>query len=116
VDEDPEAVTTPDEPSGDGAPDVVGSEVDDEPWERPVDKFKRSAAGSVLAAGLLGVRDALEGRPKKDEPAIVSEAPEPKLDHIDIVLDPEHPERSRATVFLPPHDEPRDDRPADTDG
>ena len=76
-----------------------------EPWERPIDKFKRGAAGSVIAAGLLGVRDALEGRPEREEPAIVSEAPEPKLDHIDIVLDPDHPERSRAVVYLPPHDD-----------
>ena len=76
-----------------------------EPWERPIDKFRRGAAGSVLAAGLLGLRDAMEGRPEKEEPAIVSEAPEPKLDHIDIVLDPDHPERSRAIVYLPPRDE-----------
>jgi hypothetical protein len=77
----------------------------EEPWERPIDKFRRGAAGSVLAAGLLGLRDAMEGRPEKEEPAIVSEAPEPKLDHIDIVLDPDHPERSRAVVYLPPRDE-----------
>ncbi len=61
----------------------------------------------MIAAGLLGVRDALEGRPEREEPAIVSEAPEPKLDHIDIVLDPDHPERSRAVVYLPrPDDTP----------
>jgi hypothetical protein len=80
-----------------------------EPWERPIDKFRRGAAGSVIAAGLLGVRDALEGRPEKEEPAIVSEAPEPRLDHIDLVLDPEHPERSRAVVYLPPPVERDDD-------
>ncbi len=74
-------------------------------WERPIDRFRRSSAGTVIAAGLLGVRDALEGRPEREEPAIVSEAPEPKLDHIDIVLDPDHPERSRAVVYLPPRDE-----------
>jgi hypothetical protein len=74
-------------------------------WERPIDRFRRSSAGTVIAAGLLGVRDALEGRPEREEPAIVAEAPEPKLDHIDIVLDPEHPERSRAVVYLPPHDD-----------
>ena len=78
----------------------------DENWERPIDKFRRGAVGSVVAAGLLGVRDALEGRPEREEPQIVAEAPEPKLDNIDIVLDPEHPERSRAIVYLPPHDEP----------
>jgi len=80
-------------PDGDGA------------WERPIDRFRRSSAGSVIAAGLLGVRDALEGRPEREEPAIVTQAPEPKLDHIDIVLDPEHPERSRAVVYLPSHDD-----------
>jgi hypothetical protein len=77
-----------------------------EPWERPIDRFRRGAAGSVIAAGLLGVRDALEGRPEKEEPAIVSE---PRLDHIDLVLDLEHPERSRAIVYLPPTDAPNDD-------
>jgi hypothetical protein len=94
VDEEPEApVAGPD----DDAPD--------EAWERPIDRFRRGAAGSVIAAGLLGVRDALEGRPEKDEPAIVAEAPEPTLDRIDLVLDPEHPERSRAIVYLPPRDD-----------
>ena len=77
----------------------------DEQWERPIDRFRRGAAGSVIAAGLLGVRDALEGRPEKEEPAIVTEAPEPKLDHIDLVLDPEHPENSRAIVYLPRRDD-----------
>ena len=76
-----------------------------EAWERPIDRFRRGAAGSVIAAGMLGLRDALEGRPEKEEPAIVSEAPEPRLDHIDLVLDPEHPERSRAVVYLPPPEE-----------
>jgi len=96
-----------DDPVEDPAEENPGSQPESgtEPWERPIDRFRRGAAGSVIAAGLLGVRDALEGRPEKEEPAIVSEAPEPKLDHIDIVLDPEHPERSRAIVYLPPHDE-----------
>jgi hypothetical protein len=89
---------TPDEANAD-APDA------EEEWERPIDRFRRSSAGAVIAAGLLGVRDALEGRPEREEPAIVSEAPEPKLDHIDLVLDPEHPERSRAIVYLPPPDD-----------
>ncbi|MGZ6994802.1 MAG: hypothetical protein ACXVIM_06290, partial [Acidimicrobiia bacterium] len=38
---------------------------------RQVDKFRRTAAGSVVAAGLLGLRDALEGRPEKEETAVV---------------------------------------------
>ena len=95
IDDPHEAPDESDEPDG-----------DPEHWERPIDKFRRSGAGSVIAAGLLGVRDALEGRPEREEPAIVSEAPEPKLDHIDIVLDPDHPERSRAVVYLPHPDDP----------
>jgi hypothetical protein len=78
------------------------ADAEGEPWERPIDRFRRGAAGSVIAAGLLGVRDALEGRPEREEPAIVADAPNPTLDHIDLVLDPEHPERSRAIVHLPP--------------
>ncbi|MEX1006903.1 MAG: hypothetical protein WD271_03565 [Acidimicrobiia bacterium] len=72
-------------------------------WERPVDRFKRSAAGSVVAAGLLGLRDALEGRPEKEEPAIISEAPAaPPPDNLDVILDFEHPERSVVYVYEPP--------------
>ena len=72
-------------------------------WERPVDKFKRTAAGSVVTAGLLGLRDALEGRPEKEEPAIVAEAPAaPPLDGIEVVLDFEHPERSVVYLSDPP--------------
>jgi hypothetical protein len=107
VDDDREALTgeEPEAPSETAGETAGETPEDPESWERPIDKFRRGAAGSVIAAGLLGVRDALEGRPEKEEPAIVSEAPEPKLDHIDIVLDPEHPERSRAVVYLPPRDE-----------
>lgn len=95
-----------DEPKIEGDDEAgAADEAEPEPWERPIDKFRRGAAGSVIAAGLLGVRDAIEGRPEREEPAIVSEAPEPKLDHIDIVLDPDHPERSRAIVYLPARDE-----------
>ena len=94
------------EAAGTERADASDGDADSEEWERPIDRFRRGAAGSVIAAGLLGVRDALEGRPEREEPAIVSEAPEPKLDHIDIVLDPDHPERSRAVVYLPPRDEP----------
>jgi hypothetical protein len=103
VDDDPSLDPEPDDDTD--APEPSGDAPADEAWERPIDKFRRGAAGSVIAAGLLGVRDALEGRPEKEEPAIVAEAPEPTLDHIDLVLDPDHPERSRAIVYLPP---PRD--------
>jgi hypothetical protein len=98
----------PEAPPPDEQPAEESDERRGEQWERPIDKFRRGAVGSVVAAGLLGVRDALEGRPEKEEPVIVSEAPEPKLDHIDLVLDPEHPERSRAVVYLPPRDDASD--------
>ncbi|HEX4529674.1 MAG TPA: hypothetical protein VIA11_09655 [Acidimicrobiia bacterium] len=106
AEQEPEEQRPPDEPDGAAASDAAEP---GEVWERPIDRFRRGAAGSVIAAGLLGVRDALEGRPEKEEPAIVSEAPEPRLDHIDLVLDPEHPERSRAVVYLPPPEERDDD-------
>ncbi len=106
AEQEPEEQGPPDEPDGAAASDAAEPGV---VWERPIDRFRRGAAGSVIAAGLLGVRDALEGRPEKEEPAIVSEAPEPRLDHIDLVLDPEHPERSRAVVYLPPPEERDDD-------
>jgi hypothetical protein len=98
--DDAERSEEPDDDGAEEATDTAG-----EPWERPIDRFRRSSAGTVIAAGLLGVRDALEGRPEREEPAIVADAPEPKLDHIDLVLDPEHPERSRAIVYLPPSDD-----------
>ena len=58
----------------------------------------RGAVGSVVAAGLLGLRDALEGRPEREEVTIVSEAPEREPAPIDVQLDLEHPERSVAVV------------------
>lgn len=47
---------------------------------RPVDKFRTTAVGTVVAAGLLGLRDALEGRPEREEVAIVTEAPNRQVD------------------------------------
>ena len=67
--------------------------------ERPVDRFRRSATGAVVAAGMLGLRDALEGRPEKEEVAIVNEAPDaPPARDFEVVLDFDHPERSIAVV------------------
>lgn len=66
--------------------------------DRPVDRFRRSATGAVVAAGLLGLRDALEGRPEKEEVAIVNEAPDAPPRDVDVVIDFDHPERSVAVV------------------
>jgi hypothetical protein len=65
---------------------------------RPVDRFRRSATGAVVAAGLLGLRDALEGRPEKEEVAIVNEAPTAPPRDVDVVIDFDHPERSIVVV------------------
>jgi len=72
--------------------------------DRPVDRFRRSATGAVVAAGLLGLRDALEGRPEKEEVAIVNEAPEGPPRDVEVVIDFEHPERSVAVVRRPEDD------------
>jgi hypothetical protein len=66
----------------------------------PIEKFRRTAAGSVFAAGLLGLRDVLE--PAKDEqPAIVEDwsgGPEPFSEPLVLRLDPDHPEDSIVLV------------------
>ena len=87
----------------DGGTETSGAE-----WERPIDKFRRTATGTVVAAGLLGLRDAMEGRPEKEEVTIVSEAPTRPVGDLDIVIDPDHPERTVAIVRRPP--------PPDNDG
>jgi hypothetical protein len=71
-------------------------------WERPVDKIRRSAAGAVVAAGLFGLRDALEGRPEKDEPAIVAEAPTaPPPGTLEVLIDFERPGHALAIIYVP---------------
>jgi hypothetical protein len=72
---------------------------------RPVDRFRQTAAGTVVAAGLLGLRDALEGRPEKEEVTIVSEAPTRPEGGFTLVFDADDP--SRLTVLLP--DTPKPD-------
>ena len=69
--------------------------------DRPVDRFRRSATGAVVAAGLLGLRDALEGRPEKEEVTIVNEAPGAPPRDLEVVIDFDHPERSVAVVRHP---------------
>jgi 4'-phosphopantetheinyl transferase len=68
-------------------------------WTRPIDKFRDTAVGSVFAAGLLGLRDALEP-PKKDEVAIVRDhaGDPPFKDPFVLRLDPDHPEDSIVMV------------------
>ena len=66
----------------------------------------------MLAAGLLGIADALEGRPRKEEVVIVQEAPsapprEPR--RLELLLDPDDP--SKSLVFLPQPADGGDDAP-----
>jgi 4'-phosphopantetheinyl transferase len=66
---------------------------------RPIDRFRDTAVGSVLAAGLLGLRDALEP-PKKEEIAVVQDyaGDPPFTDPYVLRLDPDHPEDSIVMV------------------
>jgi len=73
--------------------------------DRPVERFRRSATGAVVAAGLLGLRDALEGRPEKEEVTIVNEAPDAPPRDLEVVIDFDHPERSVAVVHRPEDDD-----------
>jgi hypothetical protein len=66
--------------------------------DRPIDRFRRTTAGTIVAAGLLGLRDALEGRPEREEPAIVAEAPTRPHDRMELLLDPDDPSRSKVVI------------------
>ena len=70
-----------------------------DPGTRPIDKFRGTAVGGVLAAGLLGLRDAIE--PRKEERIAIhqddSGAP-PVDDPIELELDPDHPAESVVRV------------------
>ena len=76
---------------------------------RPIDKFRSTAVGSVLAAGLLGLRDALE--PERDEKVAIVQnyaGDPPFKDPFVLRLDPDHPEDSivmvRPWLRNPPED------------
>lgn len=87
TDEEPDA-----DESADG--DIVGHA---EP--APIQRFRRTAVGTALAAGMLGLRDVLEP-PKDETPAIVEEwaGGEPLDEPIVLRLDPDHPEDSIVMV------------------
>jgi hypothetical protein len=92
-----------DEPEGEDVDDEIEVEGTDA-GDRPVDRFRRSATGAVVAAGLFGLRDALEGRPEKEEVTIVNEAPDAPPRDLDVVIDFDHPERSVVVVHRPEDD------------
>jgi hypothetical protein len=91
-------------------PDLPDDPPTFQPGRRPLPKIARSAAGEVLAAAMFGLRDALEG-PRKEQEAVVVEAPGEPHDPEDFLLelDFEHPERSRVVLRqVPP---PAPDQP-----
>ncbi|MEX0664338.1 MAG: hypothetical protein WD598_06150 [Acidimicrobiia bacterium] len=87
---------------GRAGPHLVESDSAQHAPPRPVDRFRTTAVGTVVAAGLLGLRDALEGRPEREEVAIVSEAPERPVDDAGprLVIDPNDP--TKVTIVVPP--------------
>jgi len=93
------------EAAGDEAEAADGEVNGTDAGDRPVDRFRRSATGAVVAAGLLGLRDALEGRPEKEEVTIVNEAPAAPPRDLEVVIDFDHPERSVAVVHRPEDDD-----------
>ncbi len=92
--------------NGDRADDDMtdgGGGDDPAPGARPRPRIARSAGGQVLAAAMLGLRDAIEG-PKDHTVAIVVDSPgephDPDAD-FDLELDFDHPERSRVVMRAP---------------
>jgi hypothetical protein len=82
-----------------GDPDAAGRPIEE---SRRIDRFRRTSAGTALAAGMLGLRDALEGRPEREQPAIVVDAPAPsRIEDIDVRLDFDDPGRSRVVIRRP---------------
>ena len=65
----------------------------------PIERFRRTSLGTVLAAGMFGLRDVLEP-PKDETPAIVENwaGGEPFNEPIVMRLDPDHPEDSIVMV------------------
>ena len=90
-----------DEPADIEGVDDEGEVEGTDAGDRPVERFRRSATGAVVAAGLFGLRDALEGRPEKEEVTIVNEAPDAPPRDLEVVIDFDHPERSVAVVHRP---------------
>jgi hypothetical protein len=70
--------------------------------DRPIDKFRKSATGSVLAAGMLGLAQVFENV-EKEEPAIVVDADGDPFDpELIMRLDPDNPADSIVMIRRPP--------------
>jgi hypothetical protein len=84
--------------------DEIDPRVDgeDAAWEGTVDRLKRTTAGAMIGAGLLGLQNALEGRPEREDPAIVTEAPTRPDGPVKVALDFDHPELSKVVIKRKP--------------
>jgi hypothetical protein len=95
------------EPMADGEdaegerPVEVDAEVEAEAEEiaRPRPKVRRkTATGTLFAAALLGLQEALEGKPPREEPAVVEQTVGGDGDPVDVVIDPDDPRLTVAFV------------------
>jgi hypothetical protein len=98
---------TDDDADGDD-PDAVVAHAE----PAPIQRFRRTAIGSALAAGMMGLADVFEP-PKDETPAIVEQwaGREPFTDPIVLRLDPDHPEDSIVMIRPRPKPEPGADTP-----
>ncbi|MCC6338852.1 MAG: hypothetical protein KJ056_13000 [Acidimicrobiia bacterium] len=76
-----------------------------------MDRIRRSGPGAMLAAAMLGLAEVIEGRPPREEIAIVTEAPGEPFRRVELRLDPVHKERSLVIVHAeaPPAPSPHPD-------
>ncbi len=72
--------------------------------DRIPSKYRKSAGASLLAAGMLGLRDIIEP-PKDDRPVVEQHIDgEPPRRPIELYLDPDDPSRSMAVIRDPADD------------
>jgi hypothetical protein len=91
-------VLTPDE---DRVEDTEDGEPEGHAEPAPIAKFQRSAVGSMLAAGLIGIQEAIDP-PKDETPAIVeSWGGLPVNDDMLMRLDPDNPQDSIVMIKRP---------------
>ncbi len=72
--------------------------------DRIPSKYRRSAGASLLAAGMLGLRDIIEP-PKDDRPVVEQHADDDHPDRpMELYLDPDDPARSMVVIRNPADD------------
>ncbi|MBS1838640.1 MAG: hypothetical protein JST64_13190 [Actinobacteria bacterium] len=86
--------------------------IDPQPSARIPHRYRRSVSASVLAAGMLGLRDVLEA-PRDDRPVVEQHVDEhDRRRPVEVQLDPDDPAASIVRLHPPPpppHDGPPHD-------